>query len=155
MRALLFALVAAAAVGCGGKDATTNGFDPIRLVGDPGIDRTKPFLAWGAVVTIAEVPRPVLSAAIPFAPAAEVKTNADGFRTIRATIPPETSVLPWVLFETATTTKGKTKTMRDWPVTGKQAGVPYEVGLVDAAVGPEGVPSIRVWPVPDLQTRDV
>jgi len=157
MRALLLAIVAVAGFGCGDHTATTSGFDPIRLIGDPGIDRTKPALVtWGAVVAVADVPRPVLSAATPLAPASEVRTKDDGHRTIRATIPAETAGLPWVVFETVTTRDGKSKTMRYWPVTAAhQAGIAYEVGLVEAAVGKDGVPSIRVWPVPDLATRDV
>lgn len=155
MRALLCALVAVAALGCGDHAATTIGnFDPIRLIGDPGIDRTKPFLAWGGVVTVSDVPRPVISSAIPYAPPSEVKTNEAGNRTVRATIPAELAAVPWVVFETVTTKAGKSTTMRYWPVTARQAGIAYEVGLIEAAVG-GGTPSIRVWPVPDVATRDV
>jgi len=155
MRALLLAIVAVAGFGCGDHAATTRGFDPIRLIGDPGIDRTKPpFLTWGAVVAVDNVPRPVLSASTPLAPPSEVRTKDDGTRTVRATIPAETKAVPWVVFETVTTHAGKSKTMRYWPVTATMAGVAYEVGLVDNVVK-DGVPSIRVWPVPDLATRDV
>jgi hypothetical protein len=105
MRLLLLALLVAVGVGCG-DHGSRGAPGVIRLIDDPGIDRTKPFLSWGSRVVVADVERPVLSSSTPFTPASEVLTNAKGGHSIRATIPPETRGLPWVVFETVTTRKG-------------------------------------------------
>jgi hypothetical protein len=151
---LLAAAVAMGAPGCGdrGSDAV---FEPVRLVGDPDIDRSAPFLTWGTVVTIADLPLPALSASEPILPAVTIQAPPGQVRTIKAQIPPQIHAVPWLVFETVVTRAGTMSRMRSWPVTGNQGGQTYEVGLVEEKVGADGVPGVRLWPVPDLAKRDV
>jgi len=154
-RPVLAAFVLGLAAGSAGCGDTHEASVPIRLVADPGIRRDAPFLSWGTVVTIANVARPVLSAAAPVLPPTEVRLNPNGKRTVGAQIPPEFSALPWLVFETVVTRGGTMQMMRSWPVTAKLAGTKYDVWVDDDKVGPDGTPAIRLWPVPDLATRDV
>src|SRR5258706_3598866 len=114
---LIAAAVAMGAPGCGdrGSDAV---FEPVRLIGDPDIDRSAPFLGWGTVVRIADLPLPALSASQPIVPAAEVLTKPGQARTVKAQIPPELKAVSWLVFETVVTRAGTTSRMRSWPVMG-------------------------------------
>jgi hypothetical protein len=154
-RFVLLALVLAAVVtGCGdGRRSAAS--EPIRLVGDPGIKRDAPFLTWGSIVTIGDVPRPVLSASQAIAPPADLLPGESGVRKLRAQIPPDWSQIPWLVFETTLTKDGTTRMMRSWPVTGRVAGTSYEAYVTENKVGPGDTPGIRLWPVPDLASRDV
>jgi hypothetical protein len=152
MRRAVLALVVFAAAACG--DARLPG-DPIRLIDDPGIKRDAPFLAWGSVVSINDEPRRVLSASQPVTPPAEVVPQPEGGRKVGAQIPPGFSALPWLVFETTVTQDGATTFMRSWPVTARAAGNTYAVWVTEHKMRPGGVPGVRLWPVPDLATRDV
>ena len=125
----------------------------VRLVGDPGIKRDDPMLAYGEAITIDGVPRPVISASKPIVPPSE-ETWTQGHR-VGATIPPELAAVPWMMFATTVTRNGTTSVMRWLPVPSRQAGGHFEYGVVDDRVGPDGTVGIMLWPVPDLAKRDV
>jgi hypothetical protein len=154
MRASVLVALVLAAAGCGESPRFATS-EPIRLIGDPGIRRDAPFLAWGTVVSIGDVPRPVLSAAAPVVPPSELLPQPNGRRKIRAQIPPEFARLPWLVYETTVTRDGATSMLRSWPVTAKVSGTFYEVWVTEEKVGPHDTPGVRLWPIPDLASRDV
>jgi hypothetical protein len=147
--AVVLAVVTLAACGTSSRH-----HEPVRLVADPGIRRDAPFLGWGTIVTIDGVPRTVLSASQAVVPAADVSRQPNGRRRIKATIPPEFVAIPWLVFEITGSRDGSAQMLRSWPVTGKVAGTSYDVFVPEETIG-DRTPGIRLWPVPDLTTRDV
>lgn len=148
--ALLAVLTAAA--GCGGEPSARM---PLRLVDDPGIRHDVPFVTWGGVVTLEGVPRPVLSSSAPIMPASELLPQPQGEPKIRAQIPPDFGVLPWLVFETVATRGDAMRMLRSWPVTAKTAGTFYEVYVAEDRLAADETPAVRLWPIPDLAARDV
>ena len=148
----LAAALAASMAGCSRERA--DGL-PIRLVGDPGIKRDAPFVTWGGVVVLDGVSRPVLSSAAPMMPVTELVPQPEGGRKIRAQIPPSFGALPWLVFETVAGKGDVMHMLRSWPVTGKVAGMHYEVWLREDRIKADETPGVRLWPIPDLASRDV
>jgi hypothetical protein len=146
------AALAASLTGCGRERPAGQ---PIRLVGDPGIKRDAPFLTWGGVVALDGVPRPVISASAPIMPVTELLPQPDGHRKIRAQIPPDFAAVPWLEFETVAARGDTMHMLRSWPVTTKMAGTHYEVYLPEDRIKPDETPGVRLWPVPDVASRDV
>jgi hypothetical protein len=148
--ALAVALVAAA-LGCGGS--AEQPFTLIPLVPDPKATHDERFLVWEGVVTIGDVPRPVLSASKVIAVAPEIAQGNE--RQMRVSIPEELKGVAWIVLESTTMRDGVTSMVRSWPVIGRQAGGTYPVSIVPERLGPGGQPGVRLWPVPDLALRDV
>ena len=147
---VLVAAVCAGLLGCGDRGGSTRA---VRLLDDPGIARTDPLLAWGEVVTIDDVPRPVISASKPITPPSEETWTAG--HQVSAVIPEELRAVPWLVFATVVVRGGTPTVMRSLPVIGAQAGRRFSYGVVDERVGPDGKVGIMLWPAPDLKSRDV
>jgi hypothetical protein len=150
-RFALLALVAASLAGCGDR---TPGL-PIHLVDDPGIRRDVPFVTFGGIVFMDGVPRPVLSSATPTLPGSEIVPQPVGPRKVRAQIPPSFGALPWLSYEVVAARGDTMRMLRSWPVTGRVAGTTYEVNVNEARVQAGETPAVRLWPIPDLASRDV
>jgi hypothetical protein len=149
-RLVFLALLVASVAGCGSRSDL-----PIHLVDDPKVRRDDPFVKWGDVVFLGNVPRKVLSSAATVMPPSEVLPQPEGPRKVRAQIPPSFRALPWLLFETVATRGDTMRKLRSWPVTAKQAGTTYEVFVTETKIKPDETPAIRLWPIPDLASRDV
>jgi hypothetical protein len=151
------ALAALAGAGCGQRDAVappTAG--SLRLVPDAQAPRDERFLAWGGTVDIDGVSRRVLSAAKPVLPPTEIlPAEPGGQRRVNVRIPDDFKPLPWAVYELVTLVGDQVKPVRVWPITGRQAGSTYAAAVTEARVDPNGKPAVRLWPVPDLASRDV
>jgi hypothetical protein len=150
-RFLLLALLAASVAGCGGRSSDL----PIHLVDDPKVRRDVPFVTWGGIVALDGDPRQVLSSAVPVMPASELLPQPEGPRKIRAQIPPSFGALPWLAYELVATHGDGMRTLRSWPVIGGLAGKTHEISLPESRIKPDETPAVRLWPIPDLASRDV
>jgi hypothetical protein len=151
-RLALLALLAASVAGCGDPSARL----PIHLVDDPGIRRDVPFVTFGGTVPMDGVPRRVLSSATSTMPETEILLpQPEGPRKVRAQIPPSFRALPWLSYEIVAARGDTMRMLRSWPVSGRVAGTTYEVYLNEARIKPGETPSVRLWPIPDLASRDV
>jgi hypothetical protein len=149
-RFVLLALLAASLAGCDRSAGL-----PIHLADDPQIRREVPFITWGGVVFLDGVPRQVLSSSAPEMPASEILQPTEGQRKVRAQIPPSFSPLPWLVFETVAVRGDQKRSLRSWPVTAKLAGNTYEVFVTENKIQADETPAVRLWPMPDLASRDV
>ena len=150
-RFLLLALLAASVAGCGSR----SGDLPIHLVDDPKVRRDVPFVTWGGIVSLDGEPRQVISSAVPTMPTSELLPQPEGPRKIRAQIPPSFGALPWLAYEVVATHGDTMRTLRSWPVLGGLAGKSHEISLPENRIKPDETPAVRLWPIPDLASRDV
>ncbi len=139
------------ALGCG--SSAEQPFTVMALVPDPKVQHDERFLLWESFVTIADVPRPVLSSSKVIAVAHDIAQGAQ--RQMTVSIPAELKGVAWIVLESTATRDGVTSMVRSWPVIGRQAGGTYPVSIVPERLGPGGEPGVRLWPVPDLALRDV
>lgn len=149
-RFVLLALLAASLAGCDRQAGL-----PIHLADDPTIRRDGPFVTWGGIVFLDGVPRQVLSSSAPMMPASELLPQPEGARKVRAQIPASFGALPWLVYETVAARGDTMRMLRSWPVTGKVAGTTYEIFLPEQRIQPDETPAVRLWPIPDLASRDV
>jgi hypothetical protein len=150
---LLAASALLATVGCGGGSLSDDG--PIALAPDWSVPRDERFLSWGEAVAIGDERRTAFSSSKAVMPPAEITAPEGQGRRVGTRIPLEMKDVAWFVFESTTTRGGTTTMMRSWPVVGARAGQSFAVGIVEERLGPDGIPGIRIWPCPDLASRDV
>jgi hypothetical protein len=143
------------ATGCGDRVPSDQPFAAISLVPDAKTPRDDRFLRWGDTVTIAGQSRPALSSSKSVMPPAEITGTDQGQRHVGVRIPPEFAGASTGVFELVTRYDATVTTTRMWPLSYSQAGTTYSVGVVEAKVTPGGTPAVRLWPIPDLATRDL
>jgi hypothetical protein len=150
-RFMLLALLAASLAGCGGRPGEL----PIHLVDDPKIRREIPFVTWGEVVSLDGVPRQVLSSVSPLMPQSEVVREPLAARKVSAPVPSSVAGLPWLVYELVAVRGDAIRMLRSWPGQSKLAGKLYEVYVPEHRIQPDETPAVRLWPIPDLASRDV
>ena len=142
----------AAMLGCGTSSDRSASIVP--LAPDPHAPRDERFLTWGTSVTIADVPRAVLSASKFIQPPPEITTDG-AQRRIAVPIPAEFKDTGWIILETIATHDATSKSIRNWPVPRMQAGHTFSSAVLEEFVPPGATPGVRLYPVPDLAMRDV
>jgi hypothetical protein len=151
-RLMVLALLAASVAGCGGRAGEL----PIHLVDDPKIRRDVPFVTWGEVVSLDGQPRQVFSSVPPLTPPTEIVAEPLAARMLRAPVPPTVAGLPWLVYEIVAVRGDAMRMLRSWPGSpAKLAGKPYEGYVPEDKIKPDEMPAVRLWPIPDLASRDV
>lgn len=150
--ALAMIALSLAALGCGGEPSGRFAATPVAL--DPQARHDERFLVWGGTVAIGGLERTVLSASKSVVPPAEVTREGDQHR-ITSTIPADLRPAGWIILEAFATRDGTTSFIRSIPGPSTQAGTAISLAVPDAKVGPGGRPGVRLYPAPDLASRDV
>ena len=151
-RVALALLLVATMLGC--QPSSDRSASIVPLAPDPRAPRDERFLTWGTSVTIADVPRAVLSASKFVQPPPDI-TNDGAQRRIGVPIPAEFKDAGWIILEAIATRDAATTSIRNWPVPRTQAGHTFSSAVLDERIPPGGTPGVRLYPVPDLATRDV